>query len=84
MVLLLSPHQQQEWHVDETALDYTFLIFREDFMRTFLADKFFVFRLLYCYQTDTPPYINATHDEMKELSLIHISYLHVYLSKQWQ
>ena len=27
MVLLLSPHQQQEWHVDETALDYTFLIF---------------------------------------------------------
>lgn len=25
MVLLLSPHQQQEWHVDETALDYTFL-----------------------------------------------------------
>lgn len=24
------------------------------------------FRLLYCYQTDTPPYINATHDEMKE------------------
>ena len=47
MVLLLSPHQQQEWHVDETALDYTFLIFREDFMRTFIADKFFVFRLLY-------------------------------------
>ena len=37
MVLLLSPHQQQEWHVDETALDYTFLIFREDFMRTFFA-----------------------------------------------
>ena len=32
MVLLLSPHQQQEWHVDETALDYKLLIFREDFM----------------------------------------------------
>ena len=46
MVLLLSPHQQQEWHVDEAALDYTFLIFREDFMRTFIADKFFVYRLL--------------------------------------
>ena len=47
MVLLLSPHQQQEWHVDEAELDYTFLIFREDFMRTFIADKFFVYRLLY-------------------------------------
>ena len=28
MVLLLSPHQQQEWHVNEVELDYTFLIFR--------------------------------------------------------
>ena len=50
MVLLLSPHQQQEWHVDEAELDYSFLIFREDFMRTFIADKFFVYRLLYYYQ----------------------------------
>lgn len=58
MALLLSPHQQQEWHVEEEALDYTFLIFREDFMRTFIADKFFVYRLLYCYQTDTPPYLS--------------------------
>ena len=57
MVLLISPHQQQEWHVDEAELDYSFLIFREDFMRTFIADKFFVYRLLYYYQTDTPPYL---------------------------
>ncbi len=66
MVLLLSPHRQQEWHVDEAALDYTFLIFREDFMRTFIADKFFVYRLLYCYQTDTPPCLYATPGEMAE------------------
>lgn len=55
MVLLLSPHQQQEWVVDEARLEYKFLIFREDFMRTFIADKFFMYRLLYCYQSDTPP-----------------------------
>ena len=66
MVLLLSPHQQQEWHVDEEALDYTFLIFREDFMRTFIADKFFVYRLLYYYQTDTPPYLYAASEELAE------------------
>lgn len=66
MVLLLSPHQKQEWHVNETALDYTFLIFREDFMRTFIADKFFVYRLLYCYQTDTPPYLYGTPEELAE------------------
>ena len=66
MVLLLSPHQQQEWHVNEVELDYTFLIFREDFMRTFIADKFFVYRLLYYYQTDTPPYLFAEPEELTE------------------
>ena len=66
MVPLLSPHQQQEWHVDEAELDYTFLIFREDFMRTFIADKFFVYRLLYYYQTDTPPYLFAAPEELAE------------------
>lgn len=66
MLLLLSPHQQQRWLVDETELDYTFLIFREDFMRTFLADKFFVYRLLYCYQTDTPPWFDAGPEAFAE------------------
>ena len=66
MVLLLSPHQQQEWQVDEAELDYTFLIFREDFMHTFIADKFFVYRLLYYYQTDTPPYLFAAPEELAE------------------
>lgn len=66
MVLLLSPHQQQEWHVSEANLDYTFLIFREDFMRTFLVDKFFTYRLLYCYQNETPPYINIQATAMDE------------------
>ena len=66
MVLLLSPHQQQRWLVDEAELDYTFLIFREDFMRTFLADKFFVYRLLYCYQSDTPPWFDASAETFAE------------------
>ena len=47
-------------------MDYTFLIFREDFMRTFIADKFFVYRLLYYYQTDTPPYLYASPEELTE------------------
>lgn len=66
MLLFISPHQQQEWHVDEKELDYTFLIFREDFMRTFIADKFFVYHLLYCYQTDTPPCLYVSCGELAE------------------
>lgn len=68
MVLLLSPYQQQEWHVDEDELEYSFLIFREDFMRTFIADKYFVYRLHYYYQTDTPPYLlSADFSEYTDL-----------------
>ena len=63
MVLIVKPHQQQEWHIDEEALDYEFLIFREDFMRTFIADKFFVYRLQYCQQTETPPYLMCSGNE---------------------
>lgn len=35
-------------------------------MRTFIADKFFVYRLLYYYQTDTPPYLLAAPEELAE------------------
>lgn len=66
MVLLLSPHQQQEWHVNETELDYTFLIFREDFMRTFIADKYFAFHLHYYYPTDTPPFLMMDEERRAE------------------
>ena len=27
--LVISPHQNQEWHIDTEKLDYTFLIFQE-------------------------------------------------------
>lgn len=66
MLLIISPHQQQDWHVNEEELEYTFLIFREDFMRTFIADKYFVYRLHYCYTTDTVPYMIMVSDEQEK------------------
>lgn len=63
MLLIVSPHQQQEWYVDEAELEYTFLIFREDFMRTFIADKYFVYRLHYCHSTNTAPYIMMPQEQ---------------------
>lgn len=70
MVLIVKPRQRQEWHVNESELDYDFLIFREDFMRTFVADKFFIYRLQYCQQISTPPYYLATQEELE-------NYLHI-------
>ena len=35
-------------------------------MRTFIADKFFVYRLPYCQQTETPPYLMCSESEGEE------------------
>jgi AraC-like DNA-binding protein len=66
MLLVVSPHQQQEWHVNEEELEFHFLIFREDFLQTFIADKVFQYRLLYCYQSDTPPLLMLSNEQMQE------------------
>ncbi|MGL4908387.1 MAG: helix-turn-helix domain-containing protein [Bacteroidales bacterium] len=60
MLLFISPYQQQEWHVDEKELDYTFLIFQEEFLYIFLSDKFFTYRLLYCYQSEYPTFFGVS------------------------
>ncbi|MGL4993533.1 MAG: helix-turn-helix domain-containing protein [Bacteroidales bacterium] len=64
MVLIISPYIQQEWHVDMERVDYTFLVFQEEFLNNFLSDKFFMYRLLYCYQNDHPTYFSMPQNEM--------------------
>ena len=67
MVLVISPFQLQEWHVDLDKLDYTFLIFQEEFINNFLSDKYFMYRLLYCYQHDYPTFFDMSREEMAPL-----------------
>ena len=67
MVLVISPYQLQEWHVDLDKLDYTFLIFQEEFINNFLSDKYFMYRLLYCYQHDYPTFFDMSTEEMAPL-----------------
>ena len=64
MLLIISPFQQQEWHVDIDKLDYTFLVFQEEFINNFLSDKYFMYRLLYCYQNDYPTYMSMDDKQM--------------------
>lgn len=67
MVLVISPFQLQEWHVDLDKLEYTFLIFQEEFINNFLSDKYFMYRLLYCYQHDYPTFFDMSTEEMAPL-----------------
>lgn len=62
MVLITSPFQLQEWYVDVDKLEYTFLIFQEEFVNNFLSDKYFMYRLLYCYQHDYPTWFDMQEE----------------------
>lgn len=65
MLLIISPYYQQEWHVDYSQTDYVFLIFQEEFINNFLSDKYFMYRLLYCYQNDKPFYFSMSAAEQQ-------------------
>lgn len=64
MVLIISPYQQQEWHVNMDDLEYTFLVFQEEFINQFLSDKYFMYRLLYCFQNDYPTFFDMASSDM--------------------
>lgn len=64
MVLIISPYQQQEWHVCMDDLEYTFLVFQEEFINQFLSDKYFMYRLLYCFQNDYPTFFDMASSDM--------------------
>ncbi len=65
--LIISPYHQQEWHCDDRHMDYTFLVFQEEFINNFFSDKYFMYRLLYCYQNDTPTYFDIRAEDSAPL-----------------
>lgn len=64
-LLIISPYQRQEWHTDIDSLDYTFLVFQEEFLTNFISDKQFMYRLLYCYQNEHPAYFSMSVADME-------------------
>jgi AraC family transcriptional regulator, transcriptional activator of pobA len=59
-IVFISPFQKRQWKLDPNHLDFTFLIFQEDFLNAFFADKLFTYRLLYFYQLDNPLSMNIS------------------------
>ncbi len=53
-ILFISPYQLKKWEVNVEALDFTILIFKEEFLNEFFTDKLFTYKLLYFYQYDHP------------------------------
>lgn len=53
-LLIISPFQSEEWHVDIESCDYTFLLFHEEFIHNFITDKCLMYKMLFCYQYEKP------------------------------
>jgi AraC family transcriptional activator of pobA len=65
-IVFISPYQKRQWKLDPDQLDFTFLIFQEDFLNDFFSDKLFTYRFLFFYQLDYPLSMGITNEEMKK------------------
>lgn len=53
-IIFMSPFQRRQWHFDNSEQEFTILLFQEDFLNEFFADKLFAYRLTYFYQLHFP------------------------------
>lgn len=65
-VVFISPFQKRKWTLEKEGLDYTVLVFQENFLNDFFSDKFFTYRLLYFYQLNYPLKISIEKEELQK------------------
>lgn len=69
-ILFLSPYQRHQWKLRSGTENFHYLIFQEDFMHNFLSDKYFTYRLLYCYPNGTLPVLRVDEQDMQKYILL--------------
>ncbi|MFC0777004.1 helix-turn-helix domain-containing protein [Flavobacterium sp. HJSW_4] len=65
-VVFISPFQKREWALEKEGLDFTVLVFQENFLNDFFSDKFFTYRLLYFYQLNYPLHLTIERGELQK------------------
>jgi AraC family transcriptional activator of pobA len=53
-IIFISQHQHYSWHIDSFSYQGHLLVFQDEFLNEFFSDQYFIFRLLYFYQTEHP------------------------------
>lgn len=64
-VVFMSPYQRHRFNITARCDTFRFLIFKEEFILDFLADKYFTYRLHYSYQTSIPPIVKVSDAQMQ-------------------
>ncbi|WP_196892068.1 helix-turn-helix domain-containing protein [Aureivirga marina] len=74
-IVFISKNQRHSWHLDDPGkFEGQFLVFQDEFLNDFFSDQYFIFRLLYFYQTEyplalsvSPEYLDDTLLKLKEI-----------------
>lgn len=73
-IIFISQNQKYSWHVDPSTFSGKLLVFQEDFLNDFFSDQYFIYRLLFFYQTECPlfysvsvPFFNDILLKLKEI-----------------
>ena len=66
-ILFISPFQKKQWKVEISSLDFTILVFQEDFLNEFFTDKLFTYRLPYFYQHEYSLILNSTGQQIQSI-----------------
>lgn len=67
-IVFISAFQRRAWKIKHEGLEFRTLIFKEDFLNEFFADKFFTHKMLFFYQHNHELLLNVGHSEMKRFN----------------
>ncbi|MCF2443367.1 AraC family transcriptional regulator [Dyadobacter sp. CY345] len=65
-IVFISAFQKRQWSMNDQYMEFTSLVFQEDFLNEFFADKLFTYRLLYFYQLQNPLKMAVTSQQMSK------------------
>lgn len=65
-IIFISPFQKRQWSLEKEGLDFTVLVFQENFLNDFFSDKFFTYRLLYFYQLNYPLHLIVEDKQLRK------------------
>lgn len=66
-IIFISPLQKRKWKLEADNLEFTILVFQEEFLNDFFSDTLFTYKLLYFYQLDYP--LNILCDKVDILKI---------------
>ena len=66
-IIFISPFQKRQWSLEKEGLEFTVLVFQENFLNDFFSDKFFTYRLLYFYQLNYPLHLIVEDKQLRKV-----------------